>query len=61
MWWFCVIELVVSNGLDKLKMGSILSLKLNLTLKVNRPQNNKDLNQGVLLLWTKFGDPSLDR
>ena len=24
----------VSNGLDKLKMGSILSLKLNLTLKV---------------------------
>ena len=24
----------MSNGLDKLKMGSILTLKLNLTLKV---------------------------
>ena len=32
-------------------MGSILSLKLNLTLKVkvNCPKNNSDLNQGVLL------------
>ena len=25
------------------------------------PQNNRELNQGVLLLWTKFGDPSLNR
>ena len=25
------------------------------------PKNNRDLNQGVLLLWTKFGDPSLNR
>ena len=24
------------------------------------PKNNRDLNQGVLLLWTKFGDPSLN-
>ena len=24
------------------------------------PQNSTDLNQGVLLLWTKFGDPSLN-
>ena len=23
-------------------------------------KNNRDLNQGVLLLWTKFGDPSLN-
>ena len=53
----------MSNGLDKLKMGSILSLKLNLTLKVKVicPQNNRNLNQGVLLLWTKFGDPSMNR
>ena len=25
------------------------------------PQTNKDLNQGVLHLWSKFGDPSLNR
>ena len=24
------------------------------------PQNNKDLNQGLLHLWAKFGDPSLN-
>ena len=24
------------------------------------PQNNMDLNQGVLYLWSKFGDPSLN-
>ena len=24
------------------------------------PQNNRDLNQGVLHLWSKFGDPSLN-
>ena len=23
------------------------------------PQNNRDLNQGTLHLWSKFGDPSL--
>ena len=40
--------------------GWILILKLNLTLKVkvNYPQNNRDLNQGLLHLWSKFGDPS---
>ena len=25
------------------------------------PQNNRDLNQGVFHLWSKFGDPSLNR
>ena len=25
------------------------------------PQNNRDLNQGLLHLWSKFGDPSLNR
>ena len=24
------------------------------------PQNNRDLNQGILHLWTKFGDPHLN-
>ena len=29
--------------------------------KVNHPpKNNKDLNQGLLHLWSKFGDPSLN-
>ena len=52
----------MSNGLDKFKMGWILTLKLNLTLKVkvNCPPNNRDLNQGLLHLWSKFGDPSLN-
>ena len=52
----------MSYCVDKLKMGWILTLKLNLTLKVkvNHPQNNKDLNQGLLHLWSKFGDPSLN-
>ena len=41
--------------------GVNFELKLNLTLKVqvNHPQNNRDLNQGLLHLWSKFGDPSL--
>ena len=40
----------------------ILIFKLNLTLevKVNRPQNYLDLNQCILHLWSKFGDPSLN-
>ena len=25
------------------------------------PQNNRDLNQGILHLWSKFGDPGLNR
>ena len=43
-------------------MGYILTLTLNLTLqvKVDCPQNNRDLNQGVLHLWSKVGDPSLN-
>ena len=24
------------------------------------PQNNRDLNQGILHIWSKFGDPSLN-
>ena len=42
----------------KLKLGQILTLKLKLTLKVNvnQPQNNRDRNQGLLHLRSKFGD-----
>ena len=29
-------------------------------MKVYSPQNNTDFNQGVLHLWSKFGDPSLN-
>ena len=31
-----------------------------MTVKVNHPQNNRDLYQGLLHLWSKFGDPSLN-
>ena len=43
-------------------MGSILTFKLTLTLKVkvNHPTNNRDLSHVVLLLWSKFGDPGLN-
>ena len=30
-------------------------------MKVNNSQNFMDLNQGVLYLWSKFGDPNLNR
>ena len=43
-------------------MGWIWILRLNLTLKFRLIilQNNRDLNQGTLHLWSKFGDPSLN-
>ena len=39
-----------------------LTFKLNLTLKVKAkcPQNNRDLNQCILHLWSKFGNPNLN-
>ena len=42
------------------KNGVNFYLKLHLTLKfkVNHPQNRRYLNQGLLHLWPKFGDPS---
>ena len=39
---------VMSYGADKLKMWQILSFQLNLTLNVNCPKNNRDINQGLL-------------
>ena len=51
----------MSSGASKLKMGLALILKLNLTLKVkvDCPQNNRDPNQVILHLWSKFCDPTL--
>ena len=43
------------------------AMQINRFLKINKfdmsnsitRQNNRDLNPGILLLWSKFGDPSL--
>ena len=35
-------------------------VKFDLSSLIN-PPNNRDLNQGILHLWTKFGGPSLNR
>ena len=58
--WWSYFEWAMSYGVDKLKMGQILTLKLNLTLKgkVDYPQNKRDVNQGVLHLKFKFGELS---
>ena len=52
----------MNDGKEELKILQFFIFKLNLTLKfkVNYPPNNRDLNQGVLLLWSKFGDSSLN-
>ena len=41
----------------------IWQIKSNLTLKVKviANQNIKDLSQDIFHLWSKFGDPSLNR
>ena len=44
-----------SNGVN-LEFVFTLTLKV----KVNRPKNNGDLNQGLLRHWSKFDDPSLN-
>ena len=52
----------MSYGPDKLKIGWILTeVKFDLEGQGQLPPlNNRDLNQGVLHLWSKFGDPSLN-
>ena len=47
----------------KRRIGKILLLKLKLTLKVkiDFPQNNSDLSQSILQLWSKFGNRSWNR
>ena len=60
------LEIVTSIGGEswhgQAQNGVNFDLEFNLTLKVkfNHPQNNRDLNQGLLHLWSKFGDPSLN-
>ena len=52
---------MATYGADKLtssKWGKFWLLTLK--VKVNHPQNYRDLNQGLLHLWSKFGDPSLN-
>ena len=43
------------------RWGIFFNFKLNFNTKIefNQPQNNQDLNQGILHLWSKFGDHSL--
>ena len=59
IWRFGCVSLVVKRDIIKLCL-----FKLNLTLMVevnhSTPQNNRDLNQGVLYPWSKFGDSSLN-
>ena len=55
IWWFCIS----SSGENQ----KIWLFKSNLTLKVKviATQNNRDLNQAIFHLWSKFGNPSLNR
>ena len=48
------------NILKTLSQISTLRLNLTLKVKVNHPQNDMDLHHGLLHLWSKFGDPSLN-
>ena len=56
------IQLVVSHGIDKLKMGVNFDFEIKFELEGQgqSTQTNRDLNQGLLHLWSKFGDPSLN-
>ena len=60
--WRLWLKLVVSYGMDKLKLGKFLlwrSIWPWMSQSIV-PQNNRDLNQGLLHIWPKFGDPSLN-
>ena len=52
-----VFTLLAKEGIMKFWL---FRLYLALKIKFNRPQNNRDLNQGILHTWSKYGDPSLD-
>ena len=62
------LELILSSGIgigiEKNGIGIGIELKKrNWPQPWSRsitPQNNTDLNQGLLHLWSKFGDPSLN-
>ena len=58
------LQLVVTYCADKLtcsKWGKCLLLSSIWPWRPRSiaPQNNRDLNRGLLHLWSKFGDPSL--
>ena len=58
-----VLTWILGDLSDKQPQNELkFNLKLNLALggKANYPQNNKQLNQGVLHLWSKFGDFGLN-
>ena len=52
-WW--VIARTSSKWVKFWRWSEIWPLS-----SVNHPQSNRDLNQGHLHLWSKFGDPSLN-
>ena len=54
IWW-----LYISSSGENRKFD-FLSQILPWRSKSIAPQNNRDLNQGILHLWSKFGDPSLN-
>ena len=51
----------VFSLVDKPSIHDIWNFKLNLTMKLNINQNNRDINQCVWHLWSTFGYPSLNR
>ena len=56
-----VWQLSIGSLVVKLGMMEFSFFKLNLTkVKVSRHPNDRDLNQGILHPWTKFGDRSLN-
>ena len=63
--WKASLYLVLTYRPDKLtspkwgKFGLSSSIWPWRSLSIT-PQNNRDLNQGLLHLWSKFGDPSLN-
>ena len=63
--WKYLLQLVVTYCADKLtcsKWGKfwLLSSIWPWRSRSIAPQNKRDLNQGLLHLWSKFGDPSLN-
>ena len=54
IWWLCI------SSTGEARKFHILSKIWPRRSKSIAPQINRDLNQGILHLWSKFGDPSLN-
>ena len=54
IWWLCI------SGHGEARKFGILSKIWAWKSWSIASQNNRDLNQGILHLWPKFGDPSLN-